>query len=85
MTRKGPRFRSGIGPDDTVAAPRRALVRNDEGPARTRTLPAPSRLPDGSGPQPRKSPHFGGGSVPQGISGTVEVEFLGEPCTTLSE
>jgi hypothetical protein len=27
----------------------------------------------------------GGGSVPQGISGTVEVEFLGEPCTTLSE
>jgi hypothetical protein len=32
-----------------------------------------------------KSPHFGGGSVPQGISGTVEVEFLGEPCTTLSE
>ncbi len=36
-------------------------------------------------PQPMKSPHFGGGSVTQGISGTVEVEFFGEPCTTLSE
>src|SRR5919112_5426511 len=32
-----------------------------------------------------QSPHFGGGSVPQGMSGTLEVEFLGEPSTGRSE
>ncbi len=33
----------------------------------------------------RKSPHFCEASVPQGISGTAEVEFFGEPWMTLSE
>ncbi len=31
------------------------------------------------------SPHFGGSSVPQGMSGTEEVEFLGEPSIGRSE
>ena len=31
------------------------------------------------------SAHFGGGSVPQGMIGTVEVEFFGLPSISLSE
>ena len=31
-----------------------------------------------------KSPHFGAASVPHGITGTVEVEFCGEPSISLS-
>ena len=32
----------------------------------------------------RKSPHFGAGSLPQGMIGTVEVEFCGDPSMSLS-
>jgi hypothetical protein len=33
-----------------------------------------------------QSAHFGGSpEVPQGVNGTDEVEFLGEPSTSLSE
>ena len=42
----------------------------------------------GRPPQPYPltiSPHCCATSVPQGASGTAEVEFLGEPCTTRSE
>jgi len=31
-----------------------------------------------------KSPHFGACSLPQGMSGTVDVEFCGEPSISLS-
>ena len=48
-------------------------------------LTAKAPLPSGRIYFSRKSLHFGAGSVPQGMIGTVDVEFFGDPSINLSE